>query len=41
MPFVDDVDFEFEQREEEMMSTYGQLYNQLPNNASQVADAPK
>ncbi|MBP3931265.1 MAG: phage portal protein, partial [Peptostreptococcaceae bacterium] len=27
MPFVDDIDFEFEQREEELTSTYGQLYN--------------
>lgn len=41
MPFVDDVDFEFEQREEELTSTYGQLYAELPDMASQIADAPK
>ena len=36
MPFVDDIDFEFEQREEELTSTYGQLYNELPDMASQL-----
>ena len=36
MPFVDDIDFEFEQREEELTSTYGQLYNELPDTASQL-----
>lgn len=41
MPFVDDVDFEFEQREEELTSTYGQLYAELPDMASQLPDAPK
>ena len=39
MPFVDDVDFEFEQREEELTSTYGQLYNELPDTASQLPNA--
>ena len=40
MPFVDDVDFEFEQREEELTSTYGQLYNELPDTASQLPNTP-
>ena len=39
MPFVDDIDFEFEQREEELTSTYGQLYNELPDTASQLPNA--
>ena len=39
LPFTDDVDFEFEQREAELMSAYGQLYNELPDTASQLPNA--
>ena len=39
LPFIDDIDFEFEQREEELTSTYGQLYNELPDTASQLSNA--
>lgn len=39
LPFIDDIDFEFEQREEELTSTYGQLYNDLPDTASQLPNA--
>ena len=39
LPFIDDIDFEFEQREEELTSTYGQLYNNLPDTASQLPNA--
>ena len=39
LPFIDDIDFEFEQREEELTSTYGQLYNELPDTASQLPNA--